>query len=342
MVIIPQKAFAWTKNSTFSPRDNPWQQVYFSIFTHKYLPMKKILLLAVIGLFSVRLSAWWDAGHMVTAMIAYLNLEEPARKRVDELAKTLQRDYPYVNHFIATGPWPDDLKAEGVHAYDTWHYTNIPYNPDGIALPDQPEVDILWAIRECGFILRSPRSRDIDKARFLGFLVHFVSDLHQPLHSTSVFSNELPGGNRGGNEFRIKNPTWNNLHALWDDGCGYLSAYNDIRPFGKPREPLNDDQVERVRELAKKLMREFPEKEFPNAGQLDADFWALESHKLAVAYGYKGVKGKDNRGRDLFLMPGDELTETYIQNGQDVVRKQLALSGYRLARLLNDVFGKRK
>ena len=303
--------------------------------------MKKVSLFAFIFFLSFRLNAWWDAGHMVTAMIAYLNLEEPARKRVDELTKVLQRDYPYVNHFIATGPWPDDLKAEGVRAYDTWHYTNIPFNPDGVALPQQPEVDILWAIRECNYILRTPRSRDIDKARFLGFLVHFVSDLHQPLHSTSVFTNEIPGGNRGGNEFKINNPTWNNLHALWDDGCGYLSSYNDIRPYGKPRESLKDDDIARVRELAKNLMREFPEKDFNNAAVLDADFWALESHKLALSHGYRGVKGKDNRGRDLLLMPGDELTETYLKNGQEVVRRQLALSGYRLARMLNELFGKR-
>lgn len=304
--------------------------------------MKKVSLFAFILFFSLRLNAWWDPGHMVTAMIAYLNLEEPARKRVDELTKVLQRDYPYVNHFIATGPWPDDLKAEGVRAYDTWHYTNIPYNPDGVALPQQPEVDILWAIRECNYILRTPRSRDIDKARFLGFLVHFVSDLHQPLHSTSVFTNEIPGGNRGGNEFKINNQTWNNLHALWDDGCGYLSSYNDIRPYGKPREPLNEDNISRIRELAKNLMQEFPEKDFNNAAVLDADFWALESHKLALSHGYRGVKGQDSRGRDLLLMPGDELTDTYLKNGQEVVRRQLALSGYRLARMLNELFGKRK
>lgn len=304
--------------------------------------MKKTILFTTIFLFSLRLNAWWDAGHMVTAMIAYLNLEESARKKVDELTMTLQRDYPYVNHFIATGPWPDDLKAEGVRAYDSWHYTNLPYNPDGVALPEQPEVDILWAIRECNYILRNSRSREIDKARFLGFLVHFVSDLHQPLHSTSVYTNALPGGNRGGNEFKINSQTWNNLHALWDDGCGFLSSYNDIRPYGKPREPLSEQQIDRMQELAKKLMREFPEKDFNNADQFDADFWALESHKLAISHGYRGVKGKDNRGRDLFLMPGDEPTELYLKNGQEVVRRQLALSGYRLANMLNELFRDKK
>ena len=73
--------------------------------------MKNWLLLCMILLAAVETKAWWDPGHLVTAMIAYENLDEEARARVDELTRVLQRDYPYVNHFITTGPWPDDLKA---------------------------------------------------------------------------------------------------------------------------------------------------------------------------------------------------------------------------------------
>ena len=301
--------------------------------------MKKALLFALAFSGTVQLSAWWDPGHFVTAMIAYLNLEEPARKRVDELARSVKRDYPQVNHFIALGPWPDDLKADGVRAYDTWHYTNIPSNPDGIKLPDMPEVDIIWAINESNYVLKNNRVKDAEKGRFLGFLVHFVSDLHQPLHSTSVFTNEQPGGNRGGNGFPLKSSTWNNLHALWDDGCGFLSTYNDIRPYGKAKEPLSDAQLERLKALAVQLMQEHPESSLPNAGVLDPDFWALESHKLAMEFAYRGVKGKDDKGRDLYLKPGEEPTDFYLTQGQSVVRRQLALSGYRLAHMLNALFG---
>ena len=90
--------------------------------------MKKLTSLVITFLLAQSAWAWWDPGHMLTAMIAYMQLDEQARSRVDELTAVLQRDYPYVNHFIANGPWPDDLKAEGVRAYNTWHYTNIPYN----------------------------------------------------------------------------------------------------------------------------------------------------------------------------------------------------------------------
>ena len=101
--------------------------------------MKKLLPFLFSLCLYFQAQAWWDPGHLLTAMIAYMQLDEQARARVDELTANLQRDYPYVNHFIATGPWPDDLKAEGVHAYDTWHYTNIPLQLAGCGLASKTE-----------------------------------------------------------------------------------------------------------------------------------------------------------------------------------------------------------
>nr|WP_290941844.1 S1/P1 nuclease [Haliscomenobacter sp.] len=76
-------------------------------------------------------------------------------------------------------------------------------------------------------------------------------------------------------------------------------------------------------------------------GNLDPDFWALESNKLAAKYVY-GVKGKDDQGRNQYLRPNDEPTPFYLEQAQEVVRKQLALSGYRLAAMLNEVFSEKK
>jgi hypothetical protein len=300
--------------------------------------MKRLASLFMILLLAQSARAWWDPGHLLTAMIAYMQLDEQARSRVDELTTVLERDYPYVNHFIATGPWPDDLKAEGVRAYNTWHYTNIPYNWQGVPLPPQQKVDVIWAINEAQSILRSSRSREVDKARFLGFLVHFVSDLHQPLHSTSVHDNDLPAGNAGGNGFYLEGP-WRNLHSLWDDAGGYLEAFNSINPYGQPKDGLTADEIERFRQFALKLMQEYPSSKFSAVDELDPDFWALESHKLAIRYGYRGVNGKDSRGRNQYLEPGGTPSDLYLENVQETARRQLVLSGYRLGRILNQLFG---
>lgn len=299
--------------------------------------MKKSILIVPILFVASVVNAWWDPGHLVTAMIAYLHLDQETKAKVDELTAVLQRDYVYVNHFIATGPWPDDLKNEGVRAYDSWHYTNIPMNMTGINIPDQPEVDIIWAINEATSILKAPKANKLDKARFLAFLVHFVSDLHQPLHTTSLFDNFQPGGNIGGNAFNLKG-TYRNLHALWDDGAGFLSPYNDINPYGQPKQPLTAGQIERIRQLALQLMQAHPEASFQEASVTDPDFWALEGHKYAISHGYRGVNAIDSTGRKIFIRPNDTASDLYLQSAQEVVKKRLALSGYRLARLLKSIF----
>ncbi len=300
--------------------------------------MKKTVTLTFLVLFSFNLQAWWDHGHLVTAMIAYEHLDPAAKKRVDELAQQLNRDYPYINHFIATGPWPDDLKAEGVRTFDTWHYTNIPLNTSRLALADAPVIDIIWAINQMQTVLASETAKEVDKARHLAFLVHLVGDLHQPLHSTSVHDNERPGGNIGGNAFKLKGK-WSNLHALWDDGCGFLSDYNDINPYGEPKEPLEKKEIKRIKKLAKELMEEYPINYFHNVHELDPDFWALESHKLAIKYGYRGTNEVRDNGFKKWLRPNEEPSELYLKNGQRIVKERLALAGYRLAKVLNRLFG---
>lgn len=272
-------------------------------------------------------------------MIAYRQLDDKVKEKVDELVAVLQRDYPHVNHFAAMGPWPDDLKADGVTLYNTMHYTNIPYNPQGVALPPIPKVNIVWAIGEALKVLDRATTRPVDKARELAFLTHFCGDIHQPLHSTTYYNNDLPAGNIGGNAFPIASyGKWRNLHACWDDGCGYLSTYNDINPYGDPKEPLSASDLERLNQLADVIMAAHPEESLREVWILDADFWALESHKLAIRYGYKGVQKVDESGRKTYVKPNDALSEYYLAQGMEVVEKRLALGGYRLAALLNEVF----
>lgn len=304
--------------------------------------MKKITVFSIAFLFCLNLKAWWDPGHLIVAMIAYMQLEDSAKTEVDDLVKVLERDYPYVNHFAATGPWPDDLKAEGVRTYDTWHYTNIPYNPKGVALPPKAEINVVWAINQMMKVLKSSRARPVDKARHLGFLVHFVGDIHQPLHSTTVYDNDLPAGNVGGNTFPLDTKAWRNLHSLWDDGCGYLSEYNDINPYGEPKEALTKAEIARLWELATKIMEEVPKDDIVGLEISDPDFWALESHKLAVSHAYQGVNEINDRGRRIWLKPNGVPSEMYLENAQKVVVKRLATAGYRLGEMLNAALGEDK
>lgn len=297
----------------------------------------RICLLIFLGsnVFFQPLMAWWDAGHLAVAQIAYDNLKPEARKEADRLTQILAKDYPYLNHFIALAPWPDDLKNDGIRAYDSWHYTNIPYNPYGVALPPRPEVDVIWAIRECQKVLRSNDCADVEKARFLAFLVHFVGDIHQPLHTTTMYSQSQPGGNIGGNTFRLKGE-YSSLHKLWDDGAGFLSKYNDINPYREPNEALEDKEIKSVQKLAREVSAAYPRKAIRNVHESDPDFWALEGHKLAVQYAYKGVNGEKD-GYTQYLKSGGTPSELYLNRAKEVVKERLAAGGYRLAALLNQL-----
>ena len=298
----------------------------------------KLLKSLVLCLFLVlggRAQAWWDPGHMLTAQIAYDHLSPVAKEKADALIQRLMQDYPYTNNFVSAATWPDDIKAEGVHVYDAWHYTNIPYNPEGINVPANPEQDVVWAIKECKNILYKKTTRDIEKARALAFLIHFVGDVHQPLHSTSMYSHEHPGGDRGGNGYKVEGG-YPGLHQVWDDACGLTSALNDVNPYGSPREPIMGEEMKRIAAMAKEISDKYPP-ETAEVEQDDPDFWALESHKLAVKYGYTGKNGSVD-GRNQYLKPGDKLTEDYLAAGKEIAGKRIALGGYRLARLLNQVW----
>jgi hypothetical protein len=47
------------------------------------------------------------------------------------------------------------------------------------------------------------KSTTSEKALFARYLVHIVGDIHQPLHSVSLYNTTFPSGDRGGNSLKI-------------------------------------------------------------------------------------------------------------------------------------------
>lgn len=284
------------------------------------------------------IKAWWDSGHMITAMIAYEQLAPEVKAKVDSALMPLQAEYPWVNNMVAAATWADEIKGLGIHQYNSWHYTNIPYNPDGVETGPVPEIDVVWAIDECKEIIRSKTSEPLEKARSLALLIHFVGDIHQPLHSTSMHTQEMPEGDRGGNNFAVASPRYPKLHMLWDDGCGYTSPFNSIYPYKQDKHALTEEDMLTLSKVARELTALNPAANIPFVKNLKPGFWAMQSHHLAIEFGYHGVNAIVD-GKKEYLEPFGKPTELYLKNGQQIVRKQLALGGYRLAMMLNELFG---
>jgi len=109
------------------------------------------------------------------------------------------------------GLWADRIRSDEAYADSApWHYMNIADGEPLAAYEHPPEGDVLFAIERFSARLGDGRLGDAERAEALRFLVHFVVDLHQPLH---VGLAEDRGGNTIELRFRGE-PT--NLHRFWD------------------------------------------------------------------------------------------------------------------------------
>ncbi len=259
--------------------------------------------------------AWNDTGHMLVAQIAYGRLTANAKARIEALL-ALDAE-PENNTFVTASCWADDLKRYGVHAFDTWHFIDTPFSPDNTPTPaSPPDVNVVWAMKQCIQTIHSAKAPDVEKARMLRFLIHFVGDVHQPLHCVSRYTQQHPQGDRGGNDFKIQGlPDITNLHAYWDDGIGLFVQVQ--------RPPAPDDQT--IKTLADSITADFPADSLPEAKDSTFTDWVQEGVDLARTLCYD-------------LPENAPPPQDYIARARPAARKRIALAGYRLADLLNQLF----
>lgn len=259
--------------------------------------------------------AWNMIGHKVIAEIAYRHLTPTVQQRVMNDLRLLTPYYRSSQFFSSAAAWADQIKFHDVHAYDAWHYIDLPSNlspSKGFAQVDRHNV--VWAIGQSAQVVGSHHSTPFEKALFLHFLIHFVGDIHQPLHCISLVSQQFPSGDKGGNLFYIRGVDSDNLHHYWDQGAGilvHLKRYRQIEAFATD---IEADYPRRlfVRELA----------------ETDPKAWALASYQQAKENVY------------VSLVEG-QITRKYQERAQKLSRQQIALAGYRLALMLNALYDER-
>jgi len=261
---------------------------------------------------SINLFAWNYTGHRVIAQIAYDDLTPMTRQKIRQLMKALPHTGTTERHFIEAAVWADDIRNQGVTAFNHWHFMNRPIIIDGVKPKSRQRYHIIWATQKCVQVLSSSKASIDAKAWFLRFYLHLVGDLHQPLHCVEFYSPRFPNGDHGGNRDLVKSSLGDNLHQVWDRGVGYFNRYR-----GKNR----------VRQLADQVKHRYPRSvlneqllNHPNPSQ-----WAYEGYKIAKKFIYTTPLG----------MP---LSPTYVAQGKVLAVKQLALAGYRLADNLNALF----
>ena len=177
---------------------------------------------------------WGPLGHRVVAQLAQEQLTPAARTQVDRLLATSG-----ARRLADIATWPDDLRdldPDLSRRTARLHYVNFRsrdcnYDPPRDCAGDRCAV---WAIGHYATVLGDRSRSDAERAKALSFVVHFVGDVHQPLHASYR-------DDKGGNDFQVR---WHgrgtNLHHIWDStllnatGLDYRALADrlatDVRP----------------------------------------------------------------------------------------------------------------
>jgi len=265
-------------------------------------------------------SAWNDAPHLVIAQIAYLKLEQPAAAKVTKAAGLLEhRGVRYTN--ITIGAYMDDVRADPFYDYlRPLHFFSKPWTADGVALPTEPaegQANLVIGLKIIGALREGVESEEME-AQYIAYLIHLVGDAHQPLHCIDRYTKELPDGDAGGNRFYLQGPN-KSLHSFWDS-AGRMFTANVSRPLGPGGSAA-------IRDHADSIMREYPDKAV-DLKKTEVEAWVDESYQLAQDDAYAGIA--ENSLPSL----------AYRDKVRRISRQRMAEAGYRLAALLNDMYGK--
>jgi hypothetical protein len=120
------------------------------------------------------------------------------------------------------------------------------------------------------------------KSYALRLLIHYLGDVHQPMHALSRVNPEFPAGDRGGNDFPLKNHySIAELHAAWDSVL-YEFHVNDKLPYDEAGWNKLEDTVSALR--AKYNVDPAKYKQY------DVKLWSQESFEAGSKNAYDGPK----------------------------------------------------
>ena len=254
--------------------------------------------------------AWGPEGHQIVADIARSRLTEITKRHIRELLGN--------DNLAAISNWADEVRAQRPETFG-WHFVDIPMKASGFSeprdcfRPDEKYASSVEDHHNCVVdrieifqrVLADKNRSPADRVEALKLLIHFVADVHQPMHAI--------GEARGGNDIHVSEFGSSqcgkglcNLHFEWDSGL--ISHTRRSEP-------------EYVADLEKLISR----RNLQHESNGTPGAWANESFHLA---------------HKVWLNDGGAVDETYFRKNVGSLDERLALAGLRLAALLNQALGK--
>lgn len=282
--------------------------------------------------------SWGAGGHMMVAKIAFNRLNPHAKAEVARLLairitrpglstkskRLLNSATSRSTDFVNAAHWADDLRPIPEFAsFKPLHFIDTSFSDDGTPLPALPTPNLISALQDNVNTLKTSTD-DNEKAQALRFIIHFVGDVHQPLHCATRVSQANPNGDAGGNLVILKlrvnrKSVRKNLHSYWDGGLG--SFPKDGPKFAPP-------SLSSVATAAAQAAAQNPDSDPGLKLDDPTNFqsWADESFAAAKDDAYKGMKS------------GSTPSATYRTANTKLARQRVAWAGYRLAALLNSIW----
>lgn len=285
--------------------------------------MKKlILLLPILAMLCIQTKAfaWGQTGHRVVAEVCMRNLNPEAKRAIKRILKE--------DLLSEVSTWADYVKSEDECDFArSWHYINIDPNEslDQVMLEANKDTNInnvveaimlmtkvlegeKKSISKFQSILKKNNASLLNEsldATALALLIHFMGDLHQPLHVGKA-------EDKGGNDVKVKFFWENrNLHSVWDSGI----IDEEQLSFTEFADYVGGQSQKEVNEIN-------------NGSVLD---WTAESFKYRLEI-YEDLEKRSD---------GDEkpeLSYDYQHDYLPLVKQRLLEAGLRSAYLLNEIF----
>jgi hypothetical protein len=278
---------------------------------------------ALAALSGSQAQAWGDLGHEVTALIAYRHLSPTARAALDALLAS-DPDTLTAGDFASRATWAD--KYRNAHRETAaWHFVDIeidqpdlkdacfgfpPLRPSQWASQGPAQDCVVNKIEEFAAELKNPSTPAAERLLALKFLIHFVGDLHQPLHAADHHD-------RGGNCIGLSPPQGAqiNLHAYWD--VSVVNALGQSAP-----------------QIAAQLDARLRAADIKDWSRGTPQSWAMDTFEVGR--------------RDVYALPSTptcqsggsvSLSPAYQRQSENDAVTQLQKAAVRLAAVLNDALG---
>lgn len=303
---------------------------------------------------------WGKVGHEIIANLAYGLLSEKAKNAVDQLldVKNMEESETPMG---SVASWADRMRyTSEFHWTSPLHFVDIRDKemPNGCVSPDECHFEFK---RDCAHdmcavsaisdltnklsnhLRGKSQLNKVTKAQALKFLVHFIGDIHQPLHVSRQ-------SDKGGNEIQVSLPIktdrllYNdrentllkkaNLHSVWDD------VIIDFA-LSKQEVPTHHQNIqERIILFQKSISENILTPDFnsqvacktAHGDNKCPSIWAQESLTLALTEAYVDEHGTQ-------IISGDKLSLEYYNTRLVIIQNQLATSAVRLANTLEDIYG---